>query len=198
MGRPREFDTDRALDRALQLFWRQGFSETSLSDLTDAIGVTRPSLYAAFGGKDALFRQVLDRYASGPARFIDEALEAGTAAAVVERLLRGAVRFHGDRSNPPGCLMVHGALAGGAESELARRETRIRRDDLTRRLAGRFRRARKERDMTAPGDPDARARYVVAVLRGMAVEAAGGAGPRELRQIAETALADWPGRGARG
>jgi AcrR family transcriptional regulator len=197
MGRPREFDTDEALDRALDLFWRRGFAETSLSDLTEALGVTRPSLYAAFGNKDDLFRKVLDRYSSGPARFIDKAFRAGTAAATVSRLLRGAARFHGDPSTPPGCLMVHGALAGGAGSEAARRETRKRREDLTRRLGDRLREAQRDGELPGKADPRALALYVVAVLRGMAVEAAGGAGAGELRRIAETALKGWPGA-ARG
>lgn len=192
MGRPREFDTEEGLDRALQLFWRQGFSETSLSDLTDALGVTRPSLYAAFGNKEDLFRKVLDRYVAGPARFIDDAFQAETAAATVKHLLRGAARFHGDPANPPGCLMVHGALAGGAGSEAMRRETRARRDALTRRLADRLRRACEEGELPAGSDSDTLARYVVTVLRGMAVEAAGGTGAKDLRRIAETAISAWP------
>src|SRR3989440_11441871 len=89
-GRPRAFDTDRALDRALQVFWRKGYEGATLSDLTKAVGVNRPSLYAAFGGKEALFRKALDRYLNGPAAYTQEALKEPTARAVVERLLQGA------------------------------------------------------------------------------------------------------------
>ncbi len=90
MGRPRSFETDKALDRALQVFWRKGYEGASLSDLTKAMGINRPSLYAAFGDKEALFRKALDRYTDGPAAYVREALHQPTARAVAERLLRGA------------------------------------------------------------------------------------------------------------
>src|SRR3977135_1391854 len=88
-GRPRAFDVDLALDRALHLFWRKGYEGTSLSDLTKAMRINRPSLYAAFGNKETLFRKTLDRYSKGPTAFSHDALRAPTARAVVERLLRG-------------------------------------------------------------------------------------------------------------
>src|SRR6202162_5101287 len=108
MGRPRSFDLDEALDSALQVFWRKGYEGTSLSDLTKAVGVNRPSLYAAFGDKEALFRKVLDRYLKGPAAYTQEALREPTARAVVERLLLGAADLNTDRRNPGGCIIVHG------------------------------------------------------------------------------------------
>src|SRR5438093_7941762 len=110
-GRPRAFDCDQALDRALQLFWQKGYEGTSLSDLTEAMGINRPSLYAAFGNKEALFRKALDRYAHGPASYVREALNEPTARAVVERLLRATADALRDPRTPPGCLAVQGALA---------------------------------------------------------------------------------------
>src|SRR2546422_11461457 len=88
MGRPRAFDVEKALDLALRVFWEKGYEGTALSDLTEAMGINRPSLYAAFGNKEALFRKALDRYADGPASYVREALNEPTARAVVERLLR--------------------------------------------------------------------------------------------------------------
>jgi AcrR family transcriptional regulator len=78
-GRPRAFDADAALDRALEVFWRQGYEGTALSDLTEAMGINRPSLYAAFGNKEALFAKVLDRYTDGPGAFAAQAIESGRA-----------------------------------------------------------------------------------------------------------------------
>src|ERR1700724_4481395 len=106
MGRPRSFDIDGALDGALHVFWRKGYEGTSLSDLTNAVGVNRPSLYAAFGDKKALFRKALDRYLTGPALYTQEALKEPTARAVVERLLLGAADLNAAPCNPGGCLMV--------------------------------------------------------------------------------------------
>src|SRR5439155_18551737 len=89
-GQPRSFDLDKALDAALQVFWRKGYEGASLSDLTQAMGINRPSLYAAFGDKETLFRKALDRYAEGPAAYVGEALKRPTARTVTEKLLRGA------------------------------------------------------------------------------------------------------------
>src|SRR5947208_4189147 len=90
-GRPRSFDLDKALDRALAVFWRKGYEGASLTDLTQAMGINRPSLYAAFGSKEELFRKAIDRYAEGPAGYVREALKEPTARGVVERVLGGAI-----------------------------------------------------------------------------------------------------------
>src|SRR4029077_20849272 len=91
IGRPREFEAEGALDRAMEVFWRKGYLGTSLSDLTNAMGINRPSLYAAFGNKKSLFRTVLHRYSKGPSVYLSEALLEPTARAVVERVFRGVV-----------------------------------------------------------------------------------------------------------
>jgi AcrR family transcriptional regulator len=194
-GRPREFDVDRALDRALELFWRKGYEGTSLPDLTRAMGINRPSLYAAFGNKEQLFRKALDRYAEGPAAYVRAALDEPTARAVAERLLGGAVELLTDPRNPRGCLMVQGALACSAAAESVRRELASRRAAGEDALRRRFERALAEGDLPADTDPADLACYVVTVIRGMAVQAAGGAGREELRRVAETALRAWPARG---
>jgi AcrR family transcriptional regulator len=192
VGRPREFELEEALDRAMMLFWRKGYEGTSLSDLTEALEITRPSLYAAFGNKQALFRQVLDRYDALTAGFLACSIEAPTAHAVAEGLLRGAADFHADPNNPPGCLMVHGALVGSDESDPLRVETRIRRALLREAIRGRLERALAEGDLPAGSDPASLARYIVAVMRGMAIEAASGASGDDLRQIVDVAMAAWP------
>src|SRR5213594_2671193 len=90
-GRPREFDIEKALDRAMEVFWRKGYEGASLPDLTKAMGINRPSMYAAFGNKEALFRRALDRYAQGPAHYVSDALNAPTAREAIERLFFGVI-----------------------------------------------------------------------------------------------------------
>src|ERR1700732_2907294 len=121
-GRPRAFDTDEALDRAMHLFWRKGYLGTSLSDLTGAIGINRPSLYAAFGNKESLYRKALQRYFSGPAAYLRDALEERTARAVVKRLLHGVVNLVSGPGGPRTCLWVRGALSLGDTSDPLQRE----------------------------------------------------------------------------
>jgi AcrR family transcriptional regulator len=192
MGRPREFDIDQALDRALYVFWRKGYEGTTLPDLTKAMGINRPSLYAAFGSKEGLFRKALDRYAEGPAAYVREALNEPTARAVARRLLSGTIDVVTARRNPRGCLMVQGALVCGEAAESVRREL------VSRRLAGeaalrkRFQRALSEGDLPVGSRPADLARYIIAVVHGIAVQAAGGASRAELRRVAALALRAWP------
>jgi AcrR family transcriptional regulator len=191
-GRPREFDVEKALDCALKVFWRKGYEGASLHELTSAMGINRPSLYAAFGNKKALFRKVLDRYVEGPAAYVLEALAEPTARAVAERLLGGSLDLLTDPRNPRGCLMVQGALACGEAAESVRRELVSRRLASEDALRQRFERARADGDLPADADSADLARYVMTVLRGMSVQAADGAGREELRRVAEMALRSWP------
>src|SRR5271165_999117 len=121
-GRRRSFNTDKALDAAMNVFWREGFEGASISDLTKAMGINRPSLYAAFGDKEILFRKVLDRYMEGPAAYTHEALNQPTALAVVTALLEGAVNQAANPLYPRGCLMIQAGLACGPEAETIQEE----------------------------------------------------------------------------
>jgi AcrR family transcriptional regulator len=192
IGRPRAFDIDIALDRALQVFWRKGYEGTSLSDLTKAMGINRPSLYAAFGNKANLFRKALDRYTEGPAAYTHKALDEPTARAVVERLLRGVVDLLADPCTPQGCLAVQSALACGDAADAIRQELISRRAAGEAALRQRLERAIADGDLPADADPADLARYVTTVSQGMAVQAAGGASREELRQVVEMALRAWP------
>jgi len=192
MGRPRAFDIDKALDRALQVFWQKGYEGTSLSDLTRVMGINRPSLYAAFGNKEDLFRTALDRYAEGPAAYVREAMEKPTARAVVERLLRGAIDLLADPRTPLGCLMVQGALACGEAADPIRQELASRRTAGEAALRRRFKRAISEGDLPADANAADLARFVATVIHGMAVQTAGGASRAELRRVAQMALRAWP------
>jgi AcrR family transcriptional regulator len=191
-GRPRAFEVDKALDRALRVFWHKGYEGASLSDLTKAMGINRPSLYSAFGDKKALFRKALDRYVEGPACFVREALDLPTAREVVRRLLYGGIDLVADPSGPKGCLMVQGALACGEEGKSVQRELSNRRATGEADVRRRFERAKSEGDLPRDTKPADLARFVVTIMRGMAVQAAGGASRRELRQVAAIALRAWP------
>jgi AcrR family transcriptional regulator len=191
-GRPRTFDVDKALDRALNVFWRKGYDGASLPDLTKAMGINRPSIYSAFGNKASLFGKALDRYIEGPASYVRQSLEEPTARAVVERLFHAAVNALTNPRNPRGCLAVQGALACGQTADSVRKELIARRESGVTALRLRFQRARKEGDLPADSDPAALARYVATVLHGMSVQAAGGAKRAELAKVAALALKAWP------
>jgi AcrR family transcriptional regulator len=192
MGRPRSFDLDEALDRALQVFWRKGYEGASLSDLTKAVSVNRPSLYAAFGDKKALFRKALDRYLTGPAAYTQEALKEPTARAVIERLLRGAADLNTAPRNPGGCLMVQGALACGAAGDSIRQELAAYRAAGEAALRRRFQRAKSEGDLPATVNSADLAGYVATIVYGMAVQAAGGATREKLHNVVAMALRTLP------
>ncbi|MEV0389362.1 TetR/AcrR family transcriptional regulator [Nonomuraea sp. NPDC050643] len=191
MGRPREFDIDEALERAMQVFWERGYEGATLSDLTGAMGITKTSMYAAFGNKEQLFRRALERYVEGPASYATRALEEPTARGVAEAILRGAVRTTTLPEGPAGCLTVQGALAASDGGRPAHDLLVGWRNDAGLRLEERFQRAVDEGDL--PRDADARrlARYIMTVAYGIAVQAAGGLGHDELQDIADTALRGW-------
>jgi len=192
VGRPRSFETAKALDAAMKVFWRKGYEGASLSDLTRAMGINRPSLYAAFGDKESLFRKVLDRYDSGPAGYVREALNQPTARAVVERLMEGAAKLATASSNPRGCLFVQSALACGDGAKAIRNDLILRRDAGEKAVRKRLKCAQAEGDLPRDANPADLARYVVTMIHGIAVQAAGGAARDQLRRVIRTALRAWP------
>jgi AcrR family transcriptional regulator len=192
LGRPRAFDPDKALEAALRVFWRKGYEGTALSDLTSAMGINRPSIYATFGNKEALFRKALDRYSERMTNYTAEALKEPTARAVAERLFVGTADLLSCPENPKGCLMVQGALACGEEADPIRKELISRRATGEIALRGRFERAKLEEDLPAEADPGDLARYVMAVMHGMSVQAAGGASRAELQGVIDLSLRAWP------
>lgn len=191
LGRPREFDVDDALDVAVRMFWERGYEGASLADLTAAMGITKPSFYAAFGNKEQLFRRALDRYTEGPASYATRALEEPTARGVVAAFLDGAVRATTPPAGPAGCLGVQGALASSSGGRAAHDVLARWRNDAGDRLEHRFRRALDEGDLPAEVDPRGLARYVMTVGFGIAVQAASGASREDLQTIADVALQSW-------
>ena len=193
IGRPREFNLDNALDQALLVFWRNGYEGASIADLTEAMGINPPSLYAAFGNKEGLFRKVVDRYIERYAGFWEVARAAPTAREMVEHLLRASVDFLTNESNPRGCLMVRGALACSEAANKIRDELVTRRATGEAMLRERLERAISAGEISPELDPADYARYIMTVLEGMSVQAAGGASRKDLHKVAEMTLRAWPG-----
>ena len=193
-GRPREFCVDAALAAALRVFWSKGYEGASLTDLTQAMGVTRPSLYAAFGNKEALFRKALDLYEREKLVFMSLALEAPTARGVAERVLRNALDLQTSDSGPRGCLNVISSVACGEEADSIKAEVVARRASAEAALLARFERAKVEGDLNDGFDALDLVRYLMAVLQGMAVQAGSGVARGDLEQLVTTTLSVWPSR----
>ena len=192
-GRPREFDVDTALAAALRVFWTLGYEGASMTDLTDAMGITRPSLYAAFGNKEELFRKALDLYERDKLAYVGAALEAPTARGVAEHLLQGAIDLQ-TGSDPKGCLGVISSTACGTEAESIRQEVLARRASSDAALRARFERAKAEGDFPEHIAPEALQNYLSAVLQGLCIQAGNGTPVSELQRLKETTLGLWPGR----
>jgi len=180
-GRPRSFCTEKALDSAMQVFWRKGYEGASMVELTTAMGINSPSLYAAFGSKEGLFRQVLDRYDARRQAFMESVLNAPTAREAAHRFLHGVADFVADTGgkNPPGCLLMQCGSSCGDDDipDVVARH----RAEKEAALRDRFARAVQEGDLPAGSDPGALARYLTTVANGIAVQA-----------VADIALASLP------
>jgi len=192
LGRPREFDPDQALDSAMELFWRQGYEGTSLADLTDAMGIAKPSLYAVFGNKEELFRKALDRYAARRSDMSCNALSEPTSRRAVERMLLAFAGVDAEGDTPKGCLMVQGALVCSEASETIRQELCARRAEGEAALCRRMAEWKEAGDLPADADPKDLARYVMAIAQGITVQAASGASKDELRRVVAMTMRTWP------
>ena len=188
-GRTRQFDADQALARALEVFWARGYEGATLAELTAAMGINRPSMYAAFGNKEQLFRKALDQYQTGPQSFLAEALRKPTARAVVEAIFSGFVSLQrGKVKKARGCMIVSGALACGEDAEPVRRELARLRQAAVTAIRNRFEQAVQEGDLPKGSDCPTLARYIITVLNGLAVQAVSGATDHELRLVSAVAL----------
>lgn len=191
-GRPLSFDRGEALERAMLLFWRHGYEATSLTDLTEAMGVSPPSVYAAFGDKKRLFLEAVDQYllaSNRSARILDEAPTAREAAFQLMR--QSAIDFTGE-DTPPGCLLATGAIScSDAAADLQAHLANIRRG-FEEKLAGRITDAVAVKELPPDTDAPGLAAHVIAVIQGMSTLARDGALREKLLHIAETAMAPWP------
>lgn len=191
-GRPREFDVEEALAAALRVFWEKGYESASLTDLTEAMGITRPSLYAAFGNKEELFKRALDLYETEKLAYVRNALDAPTARGVAERLLNGTI--DNVTSDCPGCLGVIASVSCRSPNSPIQKDVRALAQTTRSAMIDRMQRAIDAGDFTVEVDAEAMTQYLMAVLQGLSVQASAGSSRQQLRQVADAALAVWPGR----
>ncbi|WP_411994158.1 TetR/AcrR family transcriptional regulator [Agarivorans sp. DSG3-1] len=188
IGRPRSFDAEDALEKALEVFWQKGYEGASLNELTQAMGINKPSMYAAFGNKEQLFLQAIELYEKRPQAFFYPALEQPTIYDVVDFMLKGAVANLSDPDQPQGCVIVQGALSCSESARTIKEALKARRAEGSIALQQRFERAQQEQDLAPDADPEALAHYLATVLQGLNVHATNGASQQQLQQVAELTL----------
>jgi AcrR family transcriptional regulator len=193
IGRPREFDRDAALEAAMLLFWRKGFAATSMNDLCEIMGVASPSLYAAFGSKEALYLEAIEHYIAiqGPPVW-DRLAEGADARAGIENLLMAATEsLPKSRTTPAGCMAALAAVSDEWPAAIVRAARKVRLEMLSR-LRLRLEAAVAKGELRSSTDIDGLSRFYLSVFQGMAVQARDGATQAELKTVAAAAMAIWP------
>lgn len=191
-GRPRGFDRAAALRQAMRLFWAKGYDGASMADLTAAMGINPPSLYAAFGSKEALFREATDLYSATEGTGIWQSLhQAATARLAVEGFLRESAAAFSRAGDPPGCLIVLGALNANGNNAAICEDLRQRREANVAELRARLEAAVREGELPADIDCEAIAVFYVTVQQGMSIQARDGASHDRLLAAADGAMAAW-------
>lgn len=194
-GRPRSFDRDGALQVAMREFWQRGFEPVSVAELTAAMGITPPSLYAAFGDKKTLFREVVGRYQETYGAFFGAALASEPSArAGVARALRAAATEYTAPGRPPGCLVIGAAVNSSAASADIAELLRAARAANVEALRGRIGADIAAGRLPAGADADELAAFTSVVLQGMSHSARDGATEAELQAVARAAMRTWPGQ----
>ncbi len=195
-GRPRGFDPEVVLERALMVFWAQGYEGASIADLTQAMEITAPSLYAAFGSKLELYRRVLALYRARRSKTtLDLLAEEPTAFAAIRKILYGAASEFSDRRHPPGCMIATAVLKCAPENEEAAKTAAALRVGSVAALTRRFEEALASGELRPGTAPHSLARFYGAIVQGLSVQAQDGADEATLQGIVEIALTAWPGGG---
>lgn len=192
-GRPRAFDRDAALREAMYVFWRRGYEGASIGDLTAAMGINSPSLYAAFGCKEALFREAVGLYGRTHGGLTGRALaEEPTARESIERMLRDNARAFTEPELPSGCMVVHAATNFAVANQGVHDFLVEQRRGNNQSILDRIRRGQSEGDVGAEADADAMALFYETVLYGLSVQARDGVGAGELKSVVDSAMLAWP------
>lgn len=191
-GRPPAFNYEQALEKAMETFWRFGYEGTSMAALIQAMEMNKPSIYAAFGNKEALFNQVLDKYVSGPSAFVKDALAEPTSYLVAKKFLTNAVELLAQYQHPRGCMIVQGALTCGPEAEMMQKKLIAYREKLEESFKKRFDLAKSNGDLPEATNTAALAKYVTTIHQGISVQASSGASMSSLMGIIDIAMQNWP------
>ena len=192
-GRPRGFDRDAALEAAMLLFWRKGFAAASMNDLCDAMGIRSPSLYAAFGSKEALYLEAVEHYVQtiGPPVW-DKLAEGTTARAGVENLLlAGTETLPESDAMPAGCMAMLAGVSDEWPAAITDAVSRVRLEVLGQ-LRWRLENGVAEGELPTSTNIDGLSRFYLSVFQGMAIQARDGATPAELLGVVAAAMAAWP------
>ncbi|MHC1547496.1 TetR/AcrR family transcriptional regulator [Phyllobacterium sp. K27] len=193
-GRPRAFDRDAALERAMQVFWKKGYESASMADLTAAMEINAPSLYAAFGSKAELFKEAVQLYTDKVGQRIKNSLpNAATAKEGIADFLMQTAISHTDPNQPHGCMVVLGALHGDEGSGTPCSLLRERRLDNVTLLRERLERGVREGEIVASVDLQQVAEFYATVQHGMSITARDGATLQQLTKTAHAAMAAWDG-----
>jgi AcrR family transcriptional regulator len=192
-GRPLSFDRDTALDRAMHVFWEHGYEAASISDLTAAMGITPPSLYTAFGDKERLFLEAIERYGKGPGGFGQRALdEEPTARGAIQRLLEEAAAELTEECHPLGCMMVMATTNCSVAAEHVQNALAKRRALGVANVQARIQRGIADGELPADTDAGALANFYATVYQGMSMQAKDGASRASLLASVEMAMRSWP------
>jgi len=181
----------------MRLFWERGFEGTSVSDLTEAMGITPPSLYSAFGDKKRLFLEAVDRYQAGPGGFAKSALQEPIAERAIRRLLEDSIDSYCTPDQPRGCMVVLAATNCTVESSDIKGDLADRRRMAERVIRGRIASARAAGELAADTDVDALAGVVVTTLYGLSIRARDGASRASLMRVVEQVMRLWQGGATR-
>jgi AcrR family transcriptional regulator len=191
-GRPRRFDRDTALKVAMEVFWRLGYESASLSELTRAMGINSPSLYACFGSKEELFRAAVERYIETIGRETQNALEQPpTAKEGIEAMLRHNVHSYTRPDRPSGCLVVLGDRNTLTEHDAIRRYLAQRRSESEAMVERRLQRGIAEGDLPAGIDTKSIAAFYATVVHGLTLQSRDGASEGAMNRIVDCAMAAW-------
>jgi AcrR family transcriptional regulator len=192
-GRPRAFDREQALDQALQLFWAKGYEGTSLADLTTALGINAPSLYAAFESKPALYQAALNRYLAEQFKQLATMLaKASSAREGIADILHSVAAQFTQPDRPPGCPVASGVLRCAEANDEISQFTAEQRRTVRAMIQQRLQNDCAAGLLPVTLDTDALAGFYASVIQGMSVQAIDGASKAELLNIAEIALQAWP------